>query len=411
MRCGKLLAGSFTTAVLASGLIAPVTAEAACGGALADLGLQPQCSPTTPVPIAPDPGGSESPDQPVPPAGKPFGFSSALYMSGRASAEQELDFADRAGATVHRTPVAWRMLQPTASTPLPTPDGQVHPDSAIARVDRFYAEVLERGMTPVFTAQSAPVWATRYRTCALLDFDCRKMAQSSHSLVPDWNFMDEYQAFVASMKARWPRALIETWNEPNLYWGHPDYQGSKAFAASPEQFKAMQCAAYAGSQSVNTDPVLAPGWAVVGGGYEYIRRVYAAGGAACWDLANGHVYPVSQTHFGAGSAVAQVLDQLRQIRAQYGDTDPIWITETGYTNTGDFAVSTAKQADGSRRLYNRFVTMPDVAAVLFHTVRDAPMEYHDDPSKPSYGYGFLYSGWGPKPVYCQFTARAGSPAC
>lgn len=355
---------------------------------------------------APDPGGDESPDQPVPPAGGFFGFNSQLFVTRQGSSAQELDAATTAGATVHRLPAVWRMLQPSSDDPPVEDTSTTH--AYLERLDTFYFAALDRGVMPIFIAYWAPVWATKYRGCKLLDLGCQQIAGSSHKLVPDQPFLDEYQAFVTAVKSRWPRALIESWNEPNLYWNDPQFTGSKAFAATPEQFVAIQCAAYAGSKAVNDDPVLAAGWA--GLRYkEYLEKVYAAGGQECWDRANLHTYPGSATELGENTDLAKDFDRTRALRSRYGDDDPIWVTETGYSTTGELRVSESVQADASRRLYNRLASMPDVEAVIFHTLRDAPLpaypynhRYHRE-----YGYGFLRENWTPKPVYCGFAARAG----
>lgn len=400
----RLAAIVFATA---AGLALPATADAACGGLLGGI-LQPRCP--LPPPSPPDPGGSESPDQPVPaPGGKVFGFNASLYLSGQSTPEEELDAARAAGANIHRLPVSWAWLQPTPETPLPAPEQTADPNTAAGQIDRFYVAALARGIKPVFITYWAPRWATRYARCGLLDFGCQSIANSKHKLVPEPAYLDEYENFVAAVKTRWPRAIIESWNEPDLYWGDPSYKGSRAFSASPEYFKEIQCAAYRGSKRVNADVVVAAGWSMLRGA-EYVRRVYAAGGDSCWDVANVHAYPDGQTDFGPNSALAYVMDKLRQFRQAYGDTSPILVTETGYTTTGGDPVSEATQADATRRLYNRFVTMPDTLGVVFHTLRDAPLDeypYNDWRSR-EYGYGFLRGDWTAKPVYCDFVAAAGN---
>ncbi|MEX2195841.1 MAG: hypothetical protein WD844_11195 [Thermoleophilaceae bacterium] len=379
---------------------APAAGAGTCGGL-----LQPKCPP--PPPPAPDPGGIESPDQPVPAPGKQFGFNSQLYRGGAATVDQELGAAQDAGATVHRMPVQWSTMQPNPADP-PVPEGQ-----ATDEIDIFYAEALARGITPILIPFAAPGWATKYRSCGLLDFTCRHMATTGGlALIPDWPFIDEYETFVHAVKARWPRAIIESWNSPNHYYKHPTYRGSLDFTAAPGHFARIQCAAYRASKRVNDDPVLAAGWAsrlYV----EYVRGVYAAGGADCWDRANLHAYPGESTSFGAGTNIARVFRDARMLRSQYGDEDPIWITETGYSTSGPYAVNEATQADGARRLYNRYATMPDVEAVIFHTLRDAATEHYTSQEHPEYGFGFLRTNWWPKPVYCHFAGMAGSayPGC
>ena len=377
-------------------------AQANCGGLLAGI-LRPHCPPSN----SPDPGGVESPDQPVPAPGKQFGFNGSLALTGVATPEEELGAARTAGATAHRMPVPWRAMQRTpGAPPVPEPaDG-----NSVGVVDAFYAAALERGIRPVFITGWAPVWATKYRSCPLLDLACHSMARSEHTnLVPDRPFLDEYERYVHAVKSRWPQALIESWNEPNLWWQHPAFRGSRAFAASPEHFAQIQCAAYRGSKAVNGDAVLAAGW-----GWhrfsEYIGRVYAAGGKDCWDLANVHIYPARKMEFGSNTWLARLLYELRTLRSRYRDTDPIWVTEIGWTTSGDrfYRVSPSEQADATRRAYNRLVTMPDVAAVFFHTLRDAPAPNYQDPDNEQYGFGFLREDWSPKPAYCHFAAQAGN---
>lgn len=377
-------------------VLAPGAVAGSCGGL-----LQPKCPP--PPPPALDPGGVESPDQPVPAPGKHFGFNSQLFRAGLATAEEELDAAATAGATVHRMPVVWRTMQPNRTDP-PIAD-----EALAGRVDLFYREALARGITPVFTPFSAPGWATKYRSCLPLDYTCARMTDGGLALFPDYPFIDEYEAFVHAVKSRWPRALIEPWNSPNHYYKHPNYRGWLDFTATPGHFKQIQCAAYRGSKRVNADPVLAAGWA--GRLYtEYVGGVYASGGKDCWDRANLHLYPAPSTTFGAGSTVAKVFRDVRALRAKYGDADAIWITETGYSTSGTYAVSEATQADAMRRLYNRYVTMPDVEAVVVHTLRDAATKHYTSQEHPEYGYGVMRTDLSPKPVYCHFALMAGSAA-
>ena len=394
------------TAALALGAawaaLVPATAQAACGGLWANLGLQSECPPPPTSSTFPDPGGVESPDQPLPAPGKRLGFSSSVYISGEGSAARELDSVRQLGANVHRSTIQWKLLQPWRAHPLPSASAPAPDGTLLDRIDEFYAAALARGITPIFVVGWAPVWATKYRNCSWLDIECVRIADSEHNLSPDAEHIGHFRTYVAAVKARWPRALIEAWNEPDAFWAHPNYTGSRAFAASPEHFKAIQCAAYDASKSVNADPVLSAAWAMERD--TYARRVYAAGGARCWDIANFHPYPGTQTAFGAGSSIAYVFDLFRRARRDYGDTDPIWVTETGYTTTGTDPVTESVQAASSRRLYNRLVTMSDVGAVLFHTLRDAPFPTapYSSPSAPEYGYGFFRRDWNPKPVFCEF---------
>jgi hypothetical protein len=370
--------------------------------------------PTPPPPApgpAPDPGGQETPDQPVPPPGKGFGFNGQLYLAGvAATPADEIDRARTAGATVYRVPVAWRFIQYNPSDPAfpANPD----PASYAGRLVDFYATAMARNLTLVMTVGWAPAWASKYASCLPLDSTCQSMQYQGQwgglALPPDANHLDEWETFVEAVKRRFPRATIEVWNEPNVFWKDPNYQGGRDFSASPESFADIQCTAYRASKAVNSDPVLAAGWAW--NRYrEYLGRVYAAGGKDCWDRANLHFYPGSSMTFGTGSGLAIALRDTHDLRAYYGDADPLWITETGYTTSGtEVGVSEAAQCDGARRIYNRLATMSEVAMVLFHTLRDKSFQGDGDPNSTGYGYGFMRENWSPKPVYDQFQRQAGN---
>jgi hypothetical protein len=85
------------------------------------------------------------------------------------------------------------------------------------------------------------------------------------------------------------------------------------------------------------------------------------------------------------------------------------VTEFGFdTNANDdWSVSERDQATLTWREYNKLLTMPDVEAALVHTLRDdKPQGFFE-----SGGYGWVRNDGNLKPVYCDFSARAGSPAC
>lgn len=414
---GRLVSAVALSVLLASagGLVVSTEANAACGGL-----LQPPCPP--PPPPAPDPGGTEE-DQPVPPPGKRLGFNSALYFTGAAATPaDELDRTTPVGASLHRFDIPWRGFQPTpGSPPIPAPTAGNRTDE----VDKFYAAALARGITPILIPFNAPLWATRYRECSVIDLVCNdmrsKITQHNLKAVPDFpEFEDEYRTWITAVKSRWPRALIETWNEPNSDFTNPNYQDARQYWASPAHMKQIQCAAYASSKAVNDDPVLAPGWSNQSDSdyMTYMDGVYKAGGASCWDLANMHDYSFPKLSngegnwFGEGSAMATLFKNHRALRTKYGDTAPIWVTETGYSVVN--GVDEAEQREYMRRHYNKLVSQSDVGAVVVHNLRDNPNPtYITDPQDPEYNFGWLRSDWTPKPVYCHFVLQAGKayPGC
>jgi hypothetical protein len=68
---------------------------------------------------------------------------------------------------------------------------------------------------------------------------------------------------------------------------------------------------------------------------EFLRRMYAAGAAGCFDVLAVHDYgyglsPNDERGAHRGLNLARILD-LRDVMSDYGDIKPVWITELGYT--------------------------------------------------------------------------------
>ena len=90
------------------------------------------------------------------------------------------------------------------------------------------------------------------------------------------------------------------------------------------------------------------------------------------------------------------------------------MTETGGSSIPS-QLSEAAQTTMNVRIYNRLMTMRDVHAVLFNTLRDArDPQLVGKRGLPDYHYGFLREDFRPKPVFCAFAAKARSrpiPGC
>ena len=274
-------------------------AQTGCGV----LGLQACATPTpTATPPAPDPGGSETTDVPVPPPeGKIFGFNSTLWQH-TAIDESVLDQA--VGATVQRFTVDWKSLQPTATDP-PVPayaPGAAPTGTYLYKLDGIYSRLTAAGVTPLFNFLDAPTWATDYASCGLLDTAC-KNAASGGMLFPNAAHIQAWKSFVGAVASRYPEAIIEPWNEPNLvnYW--------KPTAPDPAYMTTLQCAAY---QTVKALPapntVTSPGL----GGFSrartdgsqmfrtYATTMYQDGLRGCMDVLSVHTYGGANGPLGAG---------------------------------------------------------------------------------------------------------------
>ena len=409
---GRLAA--VVTACLCALVLAAVAAPAAQAGC-GFLGLS-ACPKPPPLPPAPDPGGQESPNQPVPPpAGKFFGIGSGFFINqdGQAPVDSEVNRLWQGGAQLERFSVSWNGLQPT-NAPLnwdQYPRGQVPYESTLNQLDLDYNTLQAKGMRPLMVIGQAPVWATKYASCqsffGMWSSDCQPVASHSN-LFPDSAHYPAYANFVAALGKRYPNAVIEAWNEPN-------WPPNQPYMPTPAQMAGAQCAMY---QAIKALPaprplVLSASMGGASNVEQYMGDFYAAGGYHCFDALAVHTYSGSNQSLGANSPLARWMDIFRRVRAKYGDTTPIWVTEYGYTTSGSAEVTPAQQADLLRRIYNRFMTMPDVQAAVVHMLRDAPLTVgpQSDPNDSQYGYGMFYRTWAPKPSWCDLLARVGRASC
>jgi len=243
-----------------------------------------------------------------------------------------------------------------------------------------------------------------------------------------------YARFVQALAARYPTAQIETWNEPNeAYWWQ---DGLSMYTPNAVVMAQMQCAAYDAVKQLGNPGqlVLSPGFgnalattqtvtrkllfrvvittAAFG---DYVAAMYNAMGRTCWNRLNVHLYYDGDLAT-PGSRFDRSWQMIRQTRgvATPADTSPIWVTETGISTTGAQPatpeVQFAVQTEGVRRM----LAMPDVEAVLVHSLRDAPMASELlRPGGPEYGFGMLYANGRPKPAYCVYVKLAanGYPGC
>lgn len=302
-------------------------------------------------------------------------------------------------------------MQPSAANPPVSnyPLGQAPAGTYLAKTDGIYQALVQYGITPLITFLNAPPWATDYGNCGLLDKSCQDAA-SAGMLFPNDAHIQNWSAFVSAMAARYPAAVIEPWNEPNLatFW--------KPTAPDAVQMTQLQCAAYRAVKQLPTpNTVTSPGLGVFTRARTdgsplfrtYAIQMYSNGLRGCMDVLSVHLYGgVSQMNLGAGSLLAEQFYAVRDVRSQFSDSQPFWITETGTTS---FTVGEDGQRDRNTRIYNRLMTMPDVGMVLFYSLRDANTQPEDDnPNSSTYSFGFFREDMTPKPVACEFAGKAAS---
>jgi hypothetical protein len=302
---------------------------------------------------------------------KLFGFNSALSLWAVAP-NVEVRHERAVGANAQRYTASWRDLQPRAQDP-PLPKG----GPLLARLDGLYRELVKADMTPIVIPGNAPEWAAGQ--------------EGSSWLPPDRQHVEHWARFVEALAERYPRAVIEPWNEPNYkrFW--------RGAPLDPNHMARLQCAAYNAIPRNRT--VLSAGLTVRGGFTAY-ASTFQGRARRCYDALSVHLYD-------------DVEGRLRTAKRVLANGTPIWVTETGAASIAG-QLTERQQADRNAQIYDELTAEPDVRALLFNTLRDAqdpPLVGH--PEKAVYHYGFLRVDFTAKPTYCEFAKRAAArpPGC
>jgi len=375
-------------------LAAVPAAQAACTPLERLLG----CIDPPPSPPPPDPGGSSDP-MVIPghlAAGKGLGYNNTGLPD--AEVPKAVALLRSTGASWLRSGVHWKAEQTRNTDPLLWDRPRL--DDAYARLD---------GQMMILIL-SAPYWAQQ--PCSNpLDLHCRwarsEDRQWGYHSPPGDAFLGDYARVARLVAERYPQAIVETWNEPNLGWfWAPD-------PISPERMARMQCAAYdAVKEQSPTTLVAAPGIVPIIGSdlsssnprlhrmdwRDYMRRMYAAMGRVCWDVFSVHPYTHSVDLDRAGGGLSQFYADLRALRSQYDDTSRVILSEIGAPTSGENSVSEAQQREIILRQTAKHLEQPEVDGVFIHTLHNAP--YNGDFAHREAHFGVFRFDDSPKPVAC-----------
>lgn len=240
--------------------------------------------------------------------------------------------AAAAGATLSRTPLYWRGVQPTKGA------------WNWGTYDRIINTYAARGMRVIVNVSGTP----------------------------DWAGVGDFPAFITALANRYGTKLagIEIYNEPNSakYWGAP---------ADPALYTQFLCAGYRGARAANVDvPIaggsLAPIQKSANGDMRmdwFLNSMFQNGAGACMDAISFHPYPFSSDLTSSTSLFQQEFAQIRTTRDYYRPSLRLWVTETGLSlqTTG---VTQALQATTIPAIYDTIAAMPqhDVDVVVVHTL-------------------------------------------
>lgn len=341
-----------------------------------------------------------------------LGFNDdAVNGMHQVSPDQYVGLVRAAGGNALRTNLDWRLAEP---------EQDVWAEVWWAGWQELYELSLERGVTLVFIIGFAPSWARELGTgCA-----GPVIASLTHDPgfgaceLPPRPAMDlEWAEYAAEVARRFPKAIIEVWNEPNTddYW-RP--------APDPKRYAELLTLAHHAIKAIS------PRTRVTMGGLLNVRRsdpvkgevsvkeflsiayssLPSVEGSA--DYIGLHPYP-SGAYVGIGSRFRQAFADVRAVRDTHGDDTPILVTETGVSTADLLFAPERRQARAIERIQTIVDAMPDVAGVIYHRV----VEPRDTSTSPR-EHGFAWLRYGspplePRPVYCRFVAAAGRryPGC
>ena len=313
------------------------------------------------------------------------GFNDNAVRAGQISPDRDAALTAAVGARLQRVTFDWRVVEPRA--------GEYH----FEQYDEIYRALRARRIRPIFIPMFAPRWAVSQqgRSCFFFGRDCR---------FPPTPRMDgAWRDILTRLTRRYPAAAgIEIWNEPNLrvFWQpRPD----------PARYVQLLRSAWLAIKAAD------PGMAVITGGLsnlqqsgngdislpDFLSAMYSGGAQRWMDAIGVHPYPysLSPTLFETS------MNEVRAVRNAHGDVNrPIWVTELGLTTTGSSsqgAMTEQDQAAGVVKYLRLLEAMPDVKAIIFHTLVE-PRGWLGS-SEP--GYGIVRRDLRPKPAYCAL-ARA-----
>lgn len=253
------------------------------------------------IPIVHDPPAPLVPSRP----GRPFRLAAhTLFLD-----EEIAELAVEAGFDTIVQVFPWRDLNPG-------PDVYAWPaaDDMVAVAHKYHLDLIVRLDMP-------PDWATRTDPAGL-PFE-----------------LDAYLDFVSAVAARYQGRILGyiVWNEPNLAveWG--------GWVAEPKQYVEVLCQAYARIRAADPQTqVLAAGLAPTNefsyramDDRAFLQQMLLHDAARCFDVLSAHDYgyglPPDEAHDAHGGLNLARLIDLHEILLEAKATQPVWITELGYT--------------------------------------------------------------------------------
>ncbi len=332
----------------------------------------------------------------------PFGFNEEyVRLDNGATPEEKVALTADAGGGLARTSMDWRCFEPVRDQ---------WDEACWAGFAAFYDRALDQDIRPIFTLIASPKWAQAH--------PCRRRFSRNCAVPPARRYDGEWREFAGAAARRFPRAIFEVWNEPNIkaFWnGRPRpvrYAelvriAYRAVKRGSEGRATVLAGSVVGTDQ-NTDKVM--------GSERFLGRAFRSGRGMRRNLdgLSFHMYGLSQG-LGRGSYFRNTMDRMRGIADRYlsGKRERLWISETGTSRGFPESLSAGEQKQRLWHLWRLLSRMNIVRGVVFHRLIQ-PKETDDS----EWQHGLAWTRYRPfarfprpikpKPVFCRFSRRLGS---
>ena len=199
--------------------------------------------------------------------------------------------------------------------------------------------------------------------------------------------LNDWSNFVKKVVDRY-KDRIKYWE----IWNEPDF--GLFFQGTPEQYLKVLEVAYGAIEEVDPEAQVLIGGVVElrkdirDGGYDFLKKVLDAGGGDYFDVLAFHGY---------GYGVSYAISVAKEIREEYNEDWPLWLTEYGVHTRGD-GVSEEEQAE---ILENAIKTCHiENVLLIWHRLHDLPVFlYPPERAEREASFGILRLDGSHKPAY------------
>jgi hypothetical protein len=309
--------------------------------------------------------------------------------------EEQLNIVQSSGASVLRVDVGWSSLQQT--------DGSEYEGWYLAKLDKLVEGADARGIKLLLTLEGTPCWASSAPESIKQGCRGEWWSRGVQNYPP--NNPESYASALAFLVKRYEQKVYawEIWNEPNLseFWNTSE--------PAVEYVKLVK-AAYPAAKAADPETTVVAG-AISQSDYEFTAQLFQLGIKGYFDAFSIHAYSEDASPAAARSnprySFVDGVPKIHETMLAYGDTAPLWITETGYststTRSGPAwvdGVSEAEQAQYIAEQAAMVKSWPYVAVTVWYELENES----EEASNLNANYGLLHCNGAPKPAWGSFLA-------